>query len=146
LTGLSSAAPILFEAWRRAGLGAVALPVAPSSVRRGTAAELPEGLRRFELRGDRQRVGAGPEASPAIVFPPDGTRVDLGFVKGGPVGPLQMKMQGGRAPFRWLVNGKPLPGAERRRNLSWQPDGQGFSTLTVIDARGRSARVSVFIE
>jgi penicillin-binding protein 1C len=39
-----------------------------------------------------------------------------------------------------------LPGAERRRNLSWQPDGQGFSTLTVIDAKGRSARVSVFIE
>ena len=53
---------------------------------------------------------------------------------------------GRRGPFRWLANGKPLPGAERRRNLSWQPDGQGFSTLTVIDAKGRSARVSVFIE
>ena len=137
---------ILFEAWSRAGLEAVALPVAPTSVLRGSAADLPEGLRRFRSRDERLSAGAGSEASPAIVFPPDGARVDLGFASGGPVSSLQMKMQGGRGPFRWLANGKPLPGAERRRNLSWQPDGQGFSTLTVIDAKGRSARVSVFIE
>jgi penicillin-binding protein 1C len=146
MTGRLSAAPILFEAWRRAGLEAVALPVAPSSVLRGSAADLPEGLRRFEPRDGLLGSGAGSEASPAIVFPPDGARVDLGFASGGPIDSLQMKLQGGRAPFRWLANGKPLPGAERRRNLSWQPDGQGFSTLTVIDAKGRSARVSVFIE
>jgi penicillin-binding protein 1C len=146
MTGRLSAAPVLFEAWTRAGLEAVALPVAPSTVLRGSAADLPEGLRRFESRDERLRVGAGSEASPAIVFPPDGARVDLGYASGGPASSLQMKMQGGRAPFRWLANGKPLPGAERRRSLSWQPDGQGFSTLTVIDARGRSARVSVFIE
>lgn len=146
MTGRLSAAPILFEAWSRAGLEAVALPVAPTSVLRGSAADLPEGLRRFESRDERLSAGAGSEASPAIVFPPDGARVDLGFASGGPVSSLQMKMQGGRGPFRWLANGKPLPGAERRRNLSWQPDGQGFSTLTVIDAKGRSARVSVFIE
>ncbi len=144
MTGRLSAAPILFEAWRRAGLEAFAPPVAPSSVLRGSAADLPEGLRRFESRDELP--SAGSEASPAIVFPPDGARVDLGFASGGPVSSLQMKMQGGRAPFRWLANGTPLPGAERRRNLSWQPDGQGFSTLTVIDARGRSARVNIFIE
>jgi penicillin-binding protein 1C len=146
MTGRLSAAPILFEAWRRAGLEAVALPVQPSSVLRGSAADLPVGLRRFESRDVLPSADAGSEASPAIVFPLDGARVDLGFASGGPVSSLQMKMQGGRAPFRWLANGKPLPGAERRRNLAWQPDGQGFSTLTVIDARGRSARVSVFIE
>jgi penicillin-binding protein 1C len=146
MSGLASAAPILFEAWTRAGLDAVALPAAPSSIVSGTAADLPEGLRRFRAPDQRWSGSTGSEASPAIVFPPDGARVDLGFAKGGSVGSLQMKMQGGRAPFRWLVNGKPLPGAERRRNLSWRPDGQGFSTLTVIDARGRSARVSVFVE
>jgi penicillin-binding protein 1C len=146
MTGRLSAAPILFEAWARAGLAIVPLPAAPSSVLRSTAADLPEGLRRFKAPDDDRLVGAGPEASPAIVFPPDGARVDLGFASGGPVSPLEMKMQGGRAPFQWLVNGKPLPGGQRRRNLFWQPDGQGFSTLTVIDAKGRSARVSVFVE
>jgi penicillin-binding protein 1C len=146
MTGRLSAAPILFEAWTRAGLGVVPMPDAPSSVLRSTAADLPEGLRRFRAPGDRLGSGSGPEALPAIVYPPDGARVDLGFAGGGPVSPLEMKMQGGRAPFQWLVNGKPLPGTERRRNLFWQPDGQGFSTLTVIDAKGRTARVSVFVE
>ena len=146
MTGRLSAAPILFEAWTRAGLGVVPLPAAPASVLRSTAGDLPQGLRRFKAPDDRLGVGAGPEAAPAIVFPPNGARVDLGFAAGGPVSPLEMKMQGGRAPFQWLVNGKPLAGAERRRSLFWQPDGQGFSTLTVIDAKGRSARASVFLE
>ena len=57
-----------------------------------------------------------------------------------------MKIQGGRAPFRWLANGKPLAAVERRRTASWVPDGAGTSTLTVIDAAGRAASVSVFVE
>ncbi len=57
-----------------------------------------------------------------------------------------MKIQGGRAPFRWLANGKPLASVERRRTASWVPDGAGTSTLTVIDAAGRAASVSVFVE
>ena len=60
--------------------------------------------------------------------------------------PLVLKLQGGRAPFRWLANGKPLAAIERRRNATWQPDGAGYSTLTVIDAAGRAASVKVFVE
>ena len=48
--------------------------------------------------------------------------------------PLVLKLQGGRAPFRWLANGKPLPDVARGRTATWQPDGAGYSTLTVIDA------------
>ena len=55
-------------------------------------------------------------------------------------------MQGGRAPFRWLANGKPLAAAARRRTCSGSRTAQAFSTLTVIDAKGRSARVNVFLE
>ncbi|MBE0693618.1 MAG: hypothetical protein IH590_11025, partial [Aquamicrobium sp.] len=47
---------------------------------------------------------------------------------------------------RWLANGRPLDGLTRRRTASWQPDGAGFSTLTVIDAAGRTASVKVFVE
>ena len=57
-----------------------------------------------------------------------------------------LKLQGGRAPFRWLANGKPLIGIDRRRTATWLPDGAGYSTLTVIDAAGRAASVKVFVE
>ena len=60
--------------------------------------------------------------------------------------PLVLKLQGGRAPFRWLANGKPLAEVARRRTATWQPDGTGYSTLTVIDAAGRAASVKVFVE
>ncbi|MGQ8632941.1 hypothetical protein ACUTJJ_15850, partial [Agrobacterium sp. DKPNP3] len=57
-----------------------------------------------------------------------------------------LKLQGGRAPFRWLANGRPLPDPSHRRNSEWRPEGQGFSTLTVIDADGRASSVRVFVE
>ena len=60
--------------------------------------------------------------------------------------PLVLKLQGGRAPFRWLANGKPLVEVARRRTATWQPDGAGYSTLTVIDSAGRAASVKVFVE
>ena len=60
--------------------------------------------------------------------------------------PLVLKLQGGRAPFRWLANGRPLSELSRARTSQWQPDGIGHSTLTVIDAAGRAASVRVFVE
>lgn len=85
------------------------------------------------------------EPPPQIVFPPDGARVELG-ANTADAAPLVLKLQGGRAPFRWLANGKPLTEAVRRRTATWQPDGTGYSTLTVIDAAGRAASVKVFVE
>ena len=57
-----------------------------------------------------------------------------------------LKLQGGRAPFRWLANGKPLAEPSPPPHRHWQPDGTGYSTLTVIDAAGRAASVKVFVE
>ena len=78
-----------------------------------------------------------------IVFPPNGARVDLAGSGGAP---LALKLQGGRPPFQWLANGRPLAAAARRRLADWRPDGPGISTLTVIDAAGRAASVTVTIE
>ena len=64
----------------------------------------------------------------------------------GPVARSTMKMQGGRPPFRWLANGKPAGRGGAAAGLFWQPDGQGISTLTVIDAAGRAASVTVSVE
>ncbi len=143
LSGYVSAASIVFEGFARSGLAAVPFPSAPPGTRHMRREDLPVTLARF---GTDTLAAAGPvEPAPRIVFPPDGARVDLGTSSSAAT-PLVLKLQGGRAPFRWLANGRPLEGQDRRRTATWQPDGAGTSTLTVIDAAGRAASVRVFVE
>lgn len=143
LSGFASAAPILFEGFKRSGLGQIQLPRAPAGALRQERADLPVTLRRFTSGMDTTPKVS--EAAPQIIFPPQGARLALDAASGQPL-PLALKLQGGRAPFRWLANGKPLDGTVRKRTASWTPDGVGFSTLTVIDAAGRAASVNVFAE
>jgi penicillin-binding protein 1C len=145
LSGYVSAAPILFEGFARSGLAAVPLPSPPPGIYRPRREDLPVTLARFG--GTAGQTGSADviEPAPRIVFPPDGARVDLG-ANSADATPLVLKLQGGRAPFRWLANGKPLAGIDRRRTATWQPDGAGYSTLTVIDAAGRAASVKVFVQ
>jgi penicillin-binding protein 1C len=86
-------------------------------------------------------AGGGPE----IAFPPDGARVDLGLARGA-AGSLGIRLGAGAPPFRWLVDGVPFPVDPFARQAEWRPDGIGFVDLAVIDARGRAARASVFLE
>jgi penicillin-binding protein 1C len=146
LTGYGAAAPILFEAFSRSGVAITALPRAPSGAVRIAHAELPASLRRFALTAGGLVATTAREPAPEIVYPPEGAHVELGATSGGDITPLALKLQGGRAPFRWLANGKVLPESARRRTTQWTPEGGGFSTLTVIDAAGRAASVRVFIE
>jgi penicillin-binding protein 1C len=145
LSGYVSAAPILFEAFARSGLAAVPLRPAPAGTFRTTRADLPVTLQRFTSGSDGLVTVAPTEPAPQIVFPPDGAHVELKPAS-AKASPLVLKLQGGRAPFRWLANGKPLTELQRRRTATWQPDGAGYSTLTVIDAAGRAASVKVFVE
>jgi penicillin-binding protein 1C len=145
LSGYVSAAPILFEGFVRSGLTAVALPAQPAGVLRPRPDELPVTLARFGPAGGNAAATGVTEPAPRIVFPPDGARVDLAAAT-DQSSPLVLKLQGGRAPFRWLANGKPLTGLDRTRTATWQPDGTGYSTLTVIDAAGRAASVKIFVE
>ncbi|MBB6261983.1 penicillin-binding protein 1C [Paenochrobactrum gallinarii] len=150
LTGYLSAAPILFEAFVKSGLAAVPFPRAPYGALHLNSNELPVTLGRFSNVNDGLiMLKATAEPAPQITFPPNGVHVEL-TPNNGPNGekasPLVLKMQGGRAPFRWLANGKPLGEPERRRTIQWQPDGIGYSTLTVIDAAGRAASVKIFVE
>ncbi|RWK39102.1 penicillin-binding protein 1C [Mesorhizobium sp.] len=145
LSGYVSAAPILFEGFVRSGLAAVPLPGQPAGVARPRRDDLPVTLARFGSGADGLVQATPTEPAPTIIFPPDGARVDLGATTADAT-PMVLKLQGGRAPFRWLANGKPLVGLDRRRTATWQPDGAGYSTLTVIDAVGRAASVKVFVE
>lgn len=147
LTGYLSAAPILFDAFVKSGVAIAPFPPKPQGARHVAAAELPISQKRFSMTAAGLLAMSGREPSPQIVFPPEGARVDLGASDAaGTIEPLALKLQGGRAPFHWLANGKPLPELSRRRTLQWVPDGAGYSTLTVIDAAGRAASVRVFVE
>ncbi len=144
LTGITAAAPILFEAFSKAGFGSAPLPARPSGAQALARADLPPSLRRFSGDVAAASTTAPAEPPPAIVYPPTGARVAL--ADGAALQPLVLKLQGGRAPFRWLANGRPLADISRRRTRQWQPDGRGAATLTVIDAAGRAASVNLFVE
>lgn len=145
LTGYGTAAPILFEAFTKSGIATTPLPRPPSGAVRIAKADLPMSQRRFALNASGLLVNSTRESAPQIVYPPEGAHVDLG-AKSGQLAPLMLKLQGGRAPFRWLANGKPLPDLSRRRTNQWLPDGAGYSKLTVIDAMGRAASVGIFVD
>lgn len=145
LTGYGTAAPILFEALTKSGNATTPLPRPPAGAVRIAQTDLPISQRRFAVNANGLLAASGREPSPQIVYPPEGAHVDLG-AKAGDLTPLMLKLQGGRAPFRWLANGKPLPELSRRRTQSWMPDGGGYSKLTVIDSMGRAASVGVFID
>ncbi|MBY4590586.1 penicillin-binding protein 1C [Rhizobium redzepovicii] len=145
LTGYGTAAPILFEGFAKSGIATTPLPRPPAGAVRIAQSELPISQRRFALNASGLLVASGREAAPQIVYPPEGAHIDLG-AGAGDLSPLMLKLQGGRAPFRWLANGKPLPDLSRRRTQQWLPDGGGYSKLTVIDSAGRAASVGVFID
>jgi len=145
ISGYTTAAPLLFDAFRKAAIAIAPLPPAPAGALRQTLADLPVTLRRFGASASETTPGVA-EAAPRIIFPPQGARLEMASLSPGISAPLVLKLQGGRAPFRWLANGKALPEAERRRTSQWTPDGAGQQTLTVIDAAGRAASVSVFVE
>jgi penicillin-binding protein 1C len=145
LTGYGTAAPILFEGFAKSGIATTPFPRPPLGAIRIAQAELPISQRRFAINPSGLLASTGLEPAPLIVYPQVGALVYLG-AKSGDLSPLMLKLQGGRPPYRWLANGKPLPDISRRRTNQWMPDGGGYSKLTVIDAMGRAASVGVFID
>ena len=146
ITGGGTAAPILFEAFKRSGIEHQRLPGAPHGTQLLTRSELPLSLQRFVKIGTGLVSTKASVKPPEIIFPPQGARIELSQLSDGSLLPLMLKLQGGKAPYHWLANGVPLVGAVRKRSQSWVPDGSGFSKLTVVDANGAAASVSIFIE
>ncbi|OLT59720.1 hypothetical protein BJP37_12455 [Moorena bouillonii PNG] len=147
MTGQSAAAPLLFEAFSRIGRDRVAFAPAPPGAVRLAHSELPVAMRRYRTEEEAlQMSGTVRDAAPHIAYPPAGARIELSRGADRVLSPLVVKLQGGRPPFRWLANGKPLKKRLRRRQMHWVPDGPGTASLMVIDAAGRAASVDVFVE
>jgi penicillin-binding protein 1C len=142
LSGITAAAPVLFEAFDRIGPSRVPLKGPPPGTMEATTATLPPPLRRFR-HPDEQIVAR--DSDPEIAFPLDGAAVDLGIAAGDP-GPLVIKIRNGEPPFTFFANGVPIGRPPFARSETWQPDGAGFVTLSVVDATGRSDRITVFVE
>ncbi|MEW5964142.1 MAG: penicillin-binding protein 1C [Pseudomonadota bacterium] len=140
LMGRSAAAPLLFDSFGRLGERRAPLAPPPRGAGRIAAADLPVPLKRFGA--DRQAGPEGPYLDPpvAITFPPD--RAELEIEASGP-DPILLRAAGGALPLTWLVDGAPIGSDPRRREVLWQPAGAGFARLSVIDAKGRSDRVTV---
>ncbi|GEO80391.1 penicillin-binding protein 1C [Pararhodospirillum oryzae] len=141
--GRITAAPVLFRAFER-------LEGPPPGPRPGPSdpfaaitrtADLPAPLRRLDDPGGPARYLPADPLAPRVVFPPDGTTVDLGTDADA----LVLSARGGQRPLVWLVDGRPLVSAAYARETRWSPSGPGQITVTVIDARGRADTARVWL-
>lgn len=146
-TGAKSAVPLLFGVFQKLGPKRAPMIKAPPEARLALEREVPGPLRFARLPG--RPVQAQQAEGLQIAYPPDGAELDLGLVgaSGGinSSQPMIVKFKGGTAPFSILVNGAALPEKTRKRQLVWQPDSPGFANVTILDAKGSSARVSVLL-
>ncbi|WP_342363475.1 penicillin-binding protein 1C [Terrarubrum flagellatum] len=145
LVGRQVAAPILFDAFSRAGIDSD-FPPPPGEALIATNATLPPPLR--NLKKDAPKTAGAVASIPLrIAFPLADSRIDLGLARGVADGePLVMKATGGVAPFTWLVNGKPVAEQSPRRQATWAPDGAGFAQLSIVDANGATASVKIRLD
>ena len=143
LTGRAAAAPLLFDAFARLSPHRTPRPQAPSGVLRvGATGELPPPLRRFRegLVADDAGADAATEPAVKIAFPPDRAEIE---VDDSDAGTVLVKAEGGVLPFTWLLDGEPMVSEPGRREVELPAGRRGFFRLTVIDARGRTDRVTI---
>lgn len=142
LVGIKSAAPILFEAFDRLAEPVAPFRSAPAGVLFATNTDLPEPLKRFRHPDDNV---VARDAGPQIAYPADGVDVDLGVAQGADA-PLVVKVRNGAPPFTFFANGAPFGSSAFARQEAWTPDGPGYVTLSVVDSKGRSDVVKVFVD
>ena len=141
LVGRVVAAPILFDAFARAGQPA-ALPSAPQGIVVATNSKLPPPLQRFR---PGRLPGDSAEPSLRILYPPNGARIELAMSDGKP-DPVALKVAGGVGPLTVMANGVPVAAQAGQRTLMVDPDGPGFLRLTVMDAKGSTDSVMVRLQ
>jgi penicillin-binding protein 1C len=144
IVGRTAAAPILFDAFARAGKSPAPLPKAPKGTLVANNARLPLPLRRYRPVGELIRTDG--ETAPRIQFPLNGSQIDVRGADGAFSTAMPVKVAGGVLPMTMLVNGVSVGELDGRRQRLIDPPGPGFTRLTVIDARGAADTVVVRIQ
>jgi len=144
ITGVGTAAPILFDAFARLPGRRAPLPPAPEGAEVGV--DLPPPLKVF-LPDRVEKAGNKPFSEPelAISFPPDNAEIALDQAADGSSRPLIVKAEGGVLPLTWMVDDEPVASDAFSREAMVTPHGKGFSKLSVVDATGRVDRVTVTV-
>jgi len=141
MMGRSAAAPILFDTFQRISERRVPLRPLPQEAITSANAQLPVPLKHWREAGeDIAQTGPYLERPVLISFPPDNSEIANEDLSGEP---LTLKAEGGALPLTWLVDGAPLVTDPHARDAAWHPAAAGFAKLTVIDANGRTDRVSI---
>ena len=127
LTGREAALPLLFDVADVLGAPASApRPIAPKAA--------PEALRQLNEDGD---------AGPRLIFPPDGSTVQVEAVGPGARG---LVMAAGGDDLSWYIDGRPLTADPVSGRVVWKPAGGGFYRLRVVDGQGRATAARVRIK
>ncbi len=134
--GAAIAAPVLFQAFERLKTQADPLAAAPVDALLVSNAELPKPLRTFKGRGQI----LGEPDRPKIAFPPNGAKI------ASQGDGLYVQIRNGAPPFSWLANGAPVAANSWERQMEIAATGRGYLTVTVVDAKGRSAKTQVFVD
>jgi penicillin-binding protein 1C len=132
VTGLSAAAPLLFrifDALPGGGLRSLTLVDAPP------LEAPPPNLAHLSS----MEIGLD---TLSLHFPLDGALVPIEI----PSAILPLQVEGGRRPFTWLIDGKPIIVGMASRRTAWRPPAAGFYTVSVIDATGAAARARIEIK
>jgi len=130
------AAPILFEVFQRLKPALDPLPRPPPETLLVSTASLPQPLQHFR---PRKAIFGENANGPVISFPPDGAFISAQDQA------LTIKVRNGKPPFTLLANGHVVVTANYAREVALPGLGQGYSDLSVIDALGQSAQVSIEI-
>lgn len=138
-TGIDTAAPILFRvfdllpqptrdvAYRRPAHSVLARRIG-----------LPQRLRFLDVQ-----AGLQIRETLKIVFPKDRSRLMV-REQGDALAPIPLIAIGGRAPYHWFIDGRPVTNSTQR--MLWKPDSTGPVNLRVIDKNGKHASVRFEIE
>ncbi|WP_299421277.1 penicillin-binding protein 1C [uncultured Shimia sp.] len=135
--GAEVAAPVLFEVFQRIAPELAPLGPPPPETLIVSTGQLPEPLRKF--RG-RNALFEKPEDALAVAFPPDGATLEGGNSE------VNLKVKNGALPFTVLANGAPVVRQSRMREMVVPLTGKGSATVTVIDAKGASDRVTFWVD
>ena len=131
------AAPVLFEAFQYLKPKLDPFGPPPPETLLVNAAALPLPLQRFRGRNAVFETAAD---APKLAFPPDGARL-LATTKG-----LTIKVKNGKLPYSVLTNGHLAATQVHQREMTLSEIGKGASTVTIVDAQGRSDRINVWLE
>ena len=137
LTGRTTAAPLLFDAFARVAARRTPMPPAPSGALRVANADLPPPLKRFrEGAADDGAAGGYLEPAVKIAFPPDRSEIE---VEDGEAAGVTVKAEGGALPLTWLLDGEPIASDPQRREVR-AAGGRARLLQAVGDRRPRTRR------